>query len=39
MIMAAATGLGDFGSGMTRAMRALALAEIPAAVMVRERCE
>ena len=39
MIMAAATGVEDFGSGITRAMRALAFAEMPAAVMVRESCE
>ena len=39
MIMAGGTGLGDFGSGITRAMRVLAFAEMPATVMVRERCE
>jgi hypothetical protein len=35
MIMAVATGLGDLGSGITRASRALACAEISAAIVER----
>ena len=35
MIMAVATGLGDFGSGVTRAQRALAYAEMQAATVIK----
>ena len=36
MIMAVATGLGDFGSGITRASRALACAEMMTLLAAKE---
>jgi hypothetical protein len=36
MIMAVATGLGDFGFGITRASRALACAEMMTYLAIRE---